>query len=89
VRQINGLGDVGTGLHAHGNYFNSSRAIYDGAVGVTQCPIPVGGQLTYEIPFSQGPGTYWCPASHFPAELELKPSRIHGHFNGQVCPSLV
>lgn len=35
IHAYNGLGDVGTSLHTHGNYFNGS-AYFDGAVGVTQ-----------------------------------------------------
>lgn len=38
---------TGTALHSHGMFFNNT-AYYDGAVGVTQCPIPQGQSLTYE-----------------------------------------
>ena len=54
VHAYNGLGgplgpEIGTALHTHGNFFNGSN-YYDGAVGLTQCPIPSGEELTYEIP---------------------------------------
>ncbi|KAL7413963.1 Cupredoxin [Mrakia frigida] len=77
IHAYNGLGDVGTALHTHGNFFNhthnpESGAWYDGAVGVTQCPIPPGSTFTYEIPTDLQEGTYW----------------IHGHFNGQYTDGL-
>ncbi|ORY53401.1 Cupredoxin [Leucosporidium creatinivorum] len=39
-------------------YFNKT-SYYDGAPGVTQCGIPVGETLTYEIPVDSQWGTYW------------------------------
>lgn len=50
IHATNGLGNaqLGTALHAHGMMFNNSNW-YDGAVGVTQCPIPPGETLTYDI----------------------------------------
>ncbi|KAL7410796.1 ferro-O2-oxidoreductase [Mrakia frigida] len=77
IHAYNGLGDVGTALHTHGNYFNhtsnpESGAYFDGAVGVVQCPIPPGSTFTYEIPTDLQEGTYW----------------IHGHYNGQYVDGL-
>ena len=71
VHAFNGLGDVGTSLHSHGNFFNGTN-YYDGAVGTTQCAIPPGQSLTYEIPIDLQAGTFW----------------IHGHFNGQYVDGL-
>lgn len=54
IHATNGLGDdtVGTSLHSHGMFFNNSNH-YDGAVGVTQCSIPRGQTLTYDIDTSK------------------------------------
>lgn len=76
VHAFNGLGgslgpEIGTSLHSHGNFFNGST-YYDGAVGVTQCAIPTGSELTYEIPVNDQHGTYW----------------IHGHYSGQYVDGL-
>ena len=50
IHATNGLGDeqLGTAIHSHGMMFNNSNW-FDGAVGVTQCPIPPGETLTYDI----------------------------------------
>ncbi|KDQ13082.1 hypothetical protein BOTBODRAFT_33956 [Botryobasidium botryosum FD-172 SS1] len=66
----NGL-DVPTALHSHGIYFNGS-SYYDGAVSITQCGIPPGQDLTYEIPVNLQDGTFW----------------IHGHYMGQYVDGL-
>lgn len=59
VHTTNGLdGKVGTALHTHGQFFNGSTW-FDGAVQTTQCPIPPGQSLTYEIDTSLQTGTYW------------------------------
>ena len=59
VHATNGLdGKVGTALHTHGQFFNGSTW-FDGAVQTTQCPIPPGESLTYEIDTSLQTGTYW------------------------------
>lgn len=59
VHATNGLdGGVGTALHTHGQFFNGSTW-FDGAVQTTQCPIPPGQSLTYEIDTSLQTGTYW------------------------------
>ncbi len=65
---------VGAAMHTHGLYFN--RTVWmDGAVGVTQCPIPPDESFTYE-PLNSAladpnaekqVGTYW----------------MHGHYKGQ------
>lgn len=62
VHAYNGLGDVGTSLHSHGNFFNGTN-YYDGAVGTTQCAIPPGESLTYEIPVDLQAGTFWIHVS--------------------------
>ncbi|KZO91089.1 multicopper oxidase [Calocera viscosa TUFC12733] len=68
----NGLGTDGTGLHTHGMYFNTT-SYFDGAAWVTQCPIPAGQSLTYEVATDiQPPGSYW----------------IHGHYGGQYVDGL-
>lgn len=50
VHATNGLGvdSIPTALHAHGMIFNGTN-YYDGAVGITQCGIPNGHTLDYEI----------------------------------------
>ncbi|KZT59090.1 multicopper oxidase [Calocera cornea HHB12733] len=58
IHVTNGLGDVGTGIHSHGIFFNGS-SYFDGAVFVTQCPIQPGATLDYEIPTDLQSGTYW------------------------------
>ena len=50
IHATNGLGDanLGTALHSHGMFFNNTNW-FDGAVGVTQCPIPSEETFTYDI----------------------------------------
>lgn len=43
---------------AQGIYFNKT-GYYDGAPGITQCGIPPGQSLTYDIPIDEQWGTYW------------------------------
>ncbi|GAA5959158.1 hypothetical protein JCM21900_001410 [Sporobolomyces salmonicolor] len=57
VHALNSL-DQPTSIHHHGMFFNGSN-YYDGAPGVTQCGIPVGQELTYEVPVDRQWGTYW------------------------------
>ncbi|KAF2461835.1 Cupredoxin [Lineolata rhizophorae] len=57
VNVHNGLGDWTTGLHFHGLFQNGTNQM-DGAMGVTQCAIPPGGDFTYNFTIQQ-PGTYW------------------------------
>lgn len=73
IHATNSLGDdnIPTALHAHGMFFNNS-AYWDGATGVTQCGIPNGQTLDYEIDLSRNQGTYW----------------VHGHYNGQYVDGL-
>lgn len=76
INFTNGLGDgTPTSLHSHGMFFNNTN-YYDGAAMITQCPIPDGASLTYEIvnsprspPERMGMqwGTYWT----------------HSHYKGQ------
>lgn len=44
----NQLENQTTSLHFHGLYQNGTNDM-DGAVGVTQCPIPIGGSFTYSF----------------------------------------
>ncbi|EPQ32175.1 uncharacterized protein PFL1_00372 [Pseudozyma flocculosa PF-1] len=70
---------VGASLHSHGMFFNNTN-YYDGAVGITQCPIGPGAEMTYEIlnsaRASEGRrrqyGTFW----------------IHAHNNDQYTDGL-
>ncbi|GAA5995608.1 multicopper oxidase [Rhodotorula paludigena] len=57
VHALNSL-DSPSSLHHHGIFFNGSN-YYDGAPGVTQCGLPAGRELTYEIPVDRQWGTYW------------------------------
>ncbi|ORY31018.1 Cupredoxin [Naematelia encephala] len=69
----NGLGDpdIGTAIHVHGMFFNGT-SYYDGAVGITQCSIPDGREMIYEIDSGLQTGTFW----------------IHGHYLGQYVDGL-
>jgi iron transport multicopper oxidase len=53
----NQLGNETTGLHFHG-IAQINTADMDGPTGVTQCPVPPGGNITYRF-FVDSPGTYW------------------------------
>ncbi|KAJ7138427.1 Fet3 protein [Mycena crocata] len=72
VHATNSLETVSS-LHHHGMFFNSS-SWEDGAVGVTECGIPPGGQSTYtiDVPTSGQVGTYW----------------VHAHASGQYVDGL-
>jgi FtsP/CotA-like multicopper oxidase with cupredoxin domain len=52
-----------TAIHWHGIYQNGTNWM-DGTVGVTQCPIPPGGNFTYEFTVDNQVGTYWYHAHH-------------------------
>jgi len=53
----NHLGNETTGLHFHGiEQLNTAQM--DGPSGVTQCPVPPGGNITYSF-YANKPGTYW------------------------------
>lgn len=62
VHATNGLGDQPTALHTHGVHFNNT-GYYDGPIGTTQCGIPPGETLVYEIPVDLQYGTYWIHVS--------------------------
>lgn len=57
VHVKNSLGNQTTSLHWHGIQQQGSNSM-DGAVAVTQCPIPPGGSFTYEFQVNI-PGDYW------------------------------
>ncbi|KAG9035834.1 ferroxidase fet3 [Tulasnella sp. JGI-2019a] len=67
----NGLGDVVTAIHHHGMFLRG-HSYMDGAVGVTQCPIPPGDTFDYTISTDVQIGTYW----------------VHGHALGQYVDGL-
>nr|AHD24915.1 putative laccase 2 [Flammulina velutipes] len=60
-------------LHHHGMFFNSSSWM-DGAIGVTECGIPPGGNFDYVVPVDTSGqwGTYW----------------VHAHSHGQYVDGL-
>lgn len=60
VINVLNLLDVPTAVHSHG-LFQRGSGEYDGAVGITQCPIPPNTYFTYSIPLNQT-GTYWIHA---------------------------
>ncbi|TPX32371.1 hypothetical protein SmJEL517_g04551 [Synchytrium microbalum] len=51
----------GTALHWHGLHQNGSNWM-DGTVAVTQCPIPPGGNFTYDFTVPDQYGTFWWHA---------------------------
>ncbi|KAF2499368.1 hypothetical protein BU16DRAFT_614808 [Lophium mytilinum] len=57
----NALEDEGLSIHWHGLHMRN-HAEYDGAIGMTQCPIPPGSTFTYTIPISGQHGTFWYHA---------------------------
>ncbi|KAG8856957.1 ferroxidase fet3 [Tulasnella sp. 330] len=67
----NGLGDVATAIHHHGMFLRN-HSYFDGAVGISQCPIPPGYSFDYTIPTDMQIGTYW----------------VHGHAFGQYVDGL-
>lgn len=62
VHATNGLPDQMTALHTHGIHFNNT-GYFDGPIGTTQCGIPPGETLVYEIPVNLQEGTYWIHVS--------------------------
>ncbi|PBK70630.1 Fet3 protein [Armillaria solidipes] len=72
VHATNSLDDVST-LHHHGMFFNSTSWM-DGALQVSECGIPPGGQFDYVVPINSSGqwGTYW----------------VHGHAKGQYVDGL-
>ncbi|KAB5588854.1 hypothetical protein CTheo_7708 [Ceratobasidium theobromae] len=53
--------DVGTTIHWHGLFQNSTPWM-DGPAGIAQCPIPAGSSFTYQFTVSGQYGTYWWHA---------------------------
>lgn len=51
----------GISIHWHGLQMRGSNHM-DGAVGVTQCPIPAGESFTYEFDVGDQAGTFWWHA---------------------------
>ncbi|KAG9005058.1 ferroxidase fet3 [Tulasnella sp. 427] len=68
---VNNQLEAPTAIHHHGMFLHNS-SYFDGAVGVTQCPIPQGASFSYEVPIGDQVGTYWA----------------HGHFSGQYVDGL-
>ncbi|KZO93579.1 multicopper oxidase [Calocera viscosa TUFC12733] len=55
----------GTSLHFHGLWHPDGTVSQDGAIGLTQCPVPPNGTMTYE--FRTDPtqaGTFWYHSHH-------------------------
>jgi FtsP/CotA-like multicopper oxidase with cupredoxin domain len=77
VRVRNQLHDDGLSLHWHGLRMKGNNSM-DGAVGVTQCPIPAGGEFTYDFNVADDEhGTFWWHSHH-------KVQRGDGLFGGLV-----
>ena len=59
VLVINAIpGTEDTAVHWHG-MFQKNTPFSDGVIGVTQCPIPPGGNMTYTFTVPPRSGTYW------------------------------
>ncbi|BFZ65015.1 hypothetical protein YB2330_006178 [Saitoella coloradoensis] len=56
----NQIADRPISMHWHGQYQNSTPW-FDGTTGITQCPIPPNGSLTYAFTLAR-PGTFWYHA---------------------------
>ncbi|KAK5661604.1 hypothetical protein OQA88_9704 [Cercophora sp. LCS_1] len=65
VKVINNLDTNGTSIHWHGLHQKLTQ-LHDGANGVTECPIPPGGEFTYKFRAQQY-GSSWYH-SHFSAQ---------------------
>ncbi|KAI5808306.1 Cupredoxin [Pyronema omphalodes] len=70
----NGLPDQDSSLHFHG-LFQNGTTFMDGPSMVSQCPVPPGMNITYDIVVDQ-PGTYWYH-SHVKGQY---PDGIRGAF---------
>lgn len=80
IHVTNHLGSgKGTALHSHGMYFNGT-GYYDGATGITQCPIPPNQTFSYEVLNS--------PKSPEGARKQWGTFWTHGHFDGQYVDGL-
>ncbi|VEU38467.1 unnamed protein product [Pseudo-nitzschia multistriata] len=54
----NSLSTTGLSIHWHGFEMEDSM-VYDGVVGVTQCPISPSDTFAYNFSVNETPGTYW------------------------------
>lgn len=71
IRVINNL-DHPQAIHWHGIRQNGTNEM-DGVPGISQCPIPVGGEFTYEWTTVNEVGTYW----------------YHSHYGNTLADGLV
>eukprot|EP00842_Homolaphlyctis_polyrhiza_P000479 jgi/Hompol1/1431/HPOL_002700-RA len=60
---VNNRLGVPTSMHYHG-IFQTGTPYYDGASGITQCPIASGTSLRYDFSIPSQHGTYWYHAHH-------------------------
>eukprot|EP00586_Coscinodiscus_wailesii_P014596 CAMPEP_0172493336 /NCGR_PEP_ID=MMETSP1066-20121228/24733_1 /TAXON_ID=671091 /ORGANISM="Coscinodiscus wailesii, Strain CCMP2513" /LENGTH=1154 /DNA_ID=CAMNT_0013263443 /DNA_START=206 /DNA_END=3670 /DNA_ORIENTATION=- len=58
VTLTNSLPQSGLSLHWHG-FEMADALVYDGVVGVTQCPVFEGDSFVYSFLVEEEPGTYW------------------------------
>ena len=58
VKVKNKLSDSGLSIHWHGLEMRDYQ-LYDGPVGLVQCPIAPGESMTYRFKIQEHPGTYW------------------------------
>jgi FtsP/CotA-like multicopper oxidase with cupredoxin domain len=59
IHVTNSLPSEDVSIHWHGLHMRNANSM-DGAVGFTQCPIPAGGEFTYEFDVSEEQsGTFW------------------------------
>ncbi|RUS16125.1 multi-copper oxidase [Endogone sp. FLAS-F59071] len=77
VRVTNEL-NVPTGLHWHGMFMKGVPWL-DGVPGQTQCPIPPGGEYTYEFKIDGQWGTYWWHSHYMSQYVDglLGPFIVH------------
>lgn len=62
VHVTNNLSEDGISIHWHGLKMRNRNSM-DGAIGITQCPISVGGKFTYEFEVDEDQaGTFWWHA---------------------------
>ncbi|KAG5643712.1 hypothetical protein DXG03_009761 [Asterophora parasitica] len=89
VHVTNSLDSPST-LHHHGMFFNST-SWFDGAQGVSECGIPPGGTLSYEISVNSSDqwGTYWVHAHAYGQYVDglrapflLHPPKEHYSYDG-------
>ncbi|EGX88248.1 ferro-O2-oxidoreductase [Cordyceps militaris CM01] len=77
VNVHNRLSDEGLSIHWHGLQMRGNNTM-DGAVGVTQCPIPNGKDFVYDFNIgSEEHGTFWWHSHH-------KVQRGDGLFDGLI-----